>query len=192
MTSAPSSPVPLSFSHIGLFVRDLERMVRFYRDFLGFIVTDRGHLPNGELCFLSRDPREHHQIVLVTGRPEGLPDRIVNQVSFRAATLVDLKAFYETLPRSEVSEIAAVTHGIAWSVYFRDPEGNRIEVFVDTEWYIPQPCREPIDLTQPVERIYAQTRTYCEGQSGFRPFRAWQEDLESRLTSPPGSSPVSS
>jgi catechol 2,3-dioxygenase len=183
MTGALPSPVPLSFSHIGLFVIDLERMVRFYRDVLGFAVTDRGHLPNGELCFLSRDPREHHQIVLVTGRPEGLPDRIVNQVSFRAATLADLKALYEMLPRSEVSEIAAVTHGIAWSVYFRDPEGNRIEVFVDTEWYIPQPCREPIDLTQSVAWIYAQTRTYCEGQPGFRPLRAWQGELESRLKS---------
>jgi catechol 2,3-dioxygenase len=183
MTSAPSSPVPLSFSHIGLFVRDLERMVRFYRDVLGFIVTDRGHLPSGELCFLSRDPREHHQIVLATGRPEGLPDRILNQVSFRAATLADLKALYENLPRSEVSEVAAVTHGIAWSVYFRDPEGNRIEVFVDTEWYIPQPCREPIDLTQSVEWIYAETKRYCEGQAGFRPLPEWQEELESRLES---------
>jgi catechol 2,3-dioxygenase len=183
MTGTSSSPIPLSFSHIGLFVLDLDRMVRFYRDVLGFVVTDRGHLPNGELCFLSRDPREHHQIVLVSGRPEGLPDRIVNQVSFRAATLADLKALYEGLPRSEVSEIAAVTHGIAWSVYFRDPEGNRIEIFVDTEWYIPQPCREPIDLTQSVEHIYAQTRTYCEGQSGFRPLRVWQDEFELRLKS---------
>ena len=90
MTGTSPSPVPLSFSHIGLFVLDLDRMVLFYRDVLGFIVTDRGHLPNGELCFLSRDPREHHQIVLVSGRPEGLPDRIVNQVS-HAFNEVDLR-----------------------------------------------------------------------------------------------------
>ena len=38
-----------------------------------------------------------------------------------------------------------MNHGNAWSVYFRDPEGNRIEIFCDTEWYIEQPCVEDLD-----------------------------------------------
>lgn len=61
------------FSHIGLFVHDLRVMEDFYTRVLEFSVTDRGQLPgeNGkpmDLVFISRDPDEHHQIVLVAGR----------------------------------------------------------------------------------------------------------------------------
>lgn len=34
----------VSFSHLGIYVRDLERMVDFYSRFLGFVITDRGTL----------------------------------------------------------------------------------------------------------------------------------------------------
>ena len=57
------------------------------------------------------------------------------------------------LVRRSVKELVTVSHGNAWSAYFKDPEGNRIEVFVDSPWYTPQPCRQPLDLTQPVEQI---------------------------------------
>lgn len=176
-----TSPVPLRLSHVGLYVRDPETMVAFYRDFMGFVETDRGRLPHGELIFLSRDPRDHHQLVLASGRPEGLPDRILNQLSFRVDSLADLKRFYEALESAPVSQVEAITHGIAWSVYFRDPEGNRVEVFADTDWYIHQPHRTPIDLTRPVEEIYETTRALCEGRPECRSFRDWQNDLSDRL-----------
>ena len=67
----------LAFSHFGFFVRDLERMADFYARVLGFAISDRGELdtPHGKvsLVFLTRDPREHHQIVLASGRPDSLP-----------------------------------------------------------------------------------------------------------------------
>ena len=59
----------LTFSHLGIFVRDLAAMADFYTTRLGFTVTDRGALPGVDLVFLSRDPDEHHQIVLASGRP---------------------------------------------------------------------------------------------------------------------------
>ena len=66
-----STPIPLAFSHFGIFVVDLQLMKKFYADVLGFYVTDEGQFPNGQsLVFLSRDPNEHHQIVLVHGRQQ--------------------------------------------------------------------------------------------------------------------------
>ncbi len=174
--------INLQLSHVGLFVRDLEPMVAFYRDVMGFAVTDRGSVRNGELTFLSRDPKDHHQIVLATGRPEGLPDRILNQLSFRLGSLDELKAFHQRLKSAPVSDIDPIHHGIAWSVYFRDPEGNRVEVFVDTPWYIPQPARQPIDLSRPAAEIFDDTKAFCEAQPGFRPFNDWRGDLERQLS----------
>ena len=174
--------INLQLSHVGLFVRDLEPMVAFYRDVMGFAVTDRGSVRNAELTFLSRNPKDHHQIVLATGRPEGLPDRILNQLSFRLGSLDELKAFHRRLKSAPVSDIDPVHHGIAWSVYFRDPEGNRVEVFVDTPWYIPQPARQPIDLSRPAAEIYDDTKAFCEAQPGYRPFNEWRSDLERQLS----------
>ena len=89
----------LAFSHVGIYVQDLAAMTRFYAELLDFAITDAGKLegPSGpvELVFLSRDPAEHHQIVLATGRPEHVPFNVINQISLRAdslATLRDLHA----------------------------------------------------------------------------------------------------
>src|SRR4029077_20236231 len=85
----------LAFSHMGMFVADVARMEDFYTRVLGFTVTDRGDLetPRGKvfLVFLSRDPKEHHQIVLASGKPEGLPFNPINQISFRMASFGGLR-----------------------------------------------------------------------------------------------------
>ena len=56
----------------------------------------------------------------------------------------------------DVTELLCATHGNAVSIYFRDPEGNRIEVFMDTPWYCEQPLREPIDLDRSDAEVLAQ------------------------------------
>ena len=73
------TPLPaVSFSHFGLYVTDLARMEDFYTRVLGLLVSDRGKLPGGsDLVFLSRDPDEHHQLVLAAGRPPGLEFNVV-------------------------------------------------------------------------------------------------------------------
>jgi len=171
----------LRFSHVGLYVTDMARMVDFYSRVLGFAVTDRGKLGAATLTFLSRDPRDHHQIVLVEGRPAGLPDRIVNQVSFRVDTLGELQRFYRRIRAEAPRELAPVTHGNAWSVYFRDPEGNRIEVFTDTDWHVTQPVREPIDLERPEDEIRRETEAFCRARPGFRPMAEWRAEIAQRI-----------
>ena len=74
-----------NFSHFGMYANDIAKQEDFYARVLDFTVTDRGQLPgpNGpmELVFLSRDPDEHHQIVLISGRPEQVPFNVINQIS---------------------------------------------------------------------------------------------------------------
>lgn len=172
---------PLAFSHIGIFVHDLAKMQGFYEDVLGFAVTDRGTLDGAGIVFLSRDAREHHQIVLVTGRPAALDFNIVNQISLRAQTLSDLRGVFSLLEREGVEELVAITHGIAWSVYCRDPEGNRIEIFTDTPWYVEQPHREPIDLARPEPEILAETEARIKDHPSFRPLAEWRRDFAKSL-----------
>jgi catechol 2,3-dioxygenase-like lactoylglutathione lyase family enzyme len=166
---------------MGLFVSDVARMEDFYTRLLGFTATDRGELetPGGRvfLVFLSRDPREHHQIVLVTGRPGALPFNPINQISFRMAEFAGLREMHRRLLAEGVEELSPVSHGNALSVYFRDPEGNRIELFVDTPWYVKQPLRVPMDLGLSDGELWAWAEAEARKQPGFKPVEQWRKEV---------------
>src|SRR5215472_19279114 len=89
--------IDLQFAHVGIYVTDLTKMTDFYHRVLGFPITDRGPLHGAEMVFFSRNPREHHQVVLVAGRPEGLPDKVINQLSFRVTSLTEVQRFYRRI-----------------------------------------------------------------------------------------------
>jgi len=178
MTTSP----PVSFSHVGIYVTDLARMEAFYTRVLGLLVSDRGPVPGGsDLVFLSRNPDEHHQLVLATGRPPGVEFNVVNQISFKLPTLADLKAMHARARDEGTKQFRIVTHGNAWSVYFADPEGNRVEVFVDTPWHTPQPVVEPFDIEAPVEVIERETEALCRNRPGFMSREQWRAAQVTRM-----------
>jgi catechol 2,3-dioxygenase len=176
-----SQSLRIRFSHVGLFVTDLARMEDFYSRFLGLTVTDRGPLGEHGLVFLSGDPAEHHQIVLVSGRPAGLPFNVINQLSFRVPDLGALRAFHSALQHESVTDIAPVTHGNALSLYFRDPEGNRIELYMDTPWYVEQPMRIGLDLSLSDEALWAWIEERVRVLPGFRPAEDWRAEIRRRM-----------
>ena len=181
-TSALRQRGSLVFSHMGFYVRDLERMARFYQDVMCFTVTDRGDLGAVQLVFLSRDPAEHHQVVLATGRPEDLTFSIINQISFRVPDLATLRLLRDRAAADpDVTELVTATHGNAVSIYFRDPEGNRIEVFMDMPWYCEQPLREPIDLDQSDEAVMAQAEALARSRPKFQSRAQWRAEMARRM-----------
>jgi len=171
----------LSFSHVGIWVTDLEAMRDFYTDVLGFVMTDRGPIGDTELVFLSQTTSDHHQLVLAKGRPRDVGFTTVNQISYKLDSLETLKAAHAEIVTKPVKELVQISHGNAWSIYFKDPEGNRIELFVDTPWYTPQPCREPLDLTQSVGQIMKTTEDYCRSRPRFASRTEWQRDLQEKI-----------
>ena len=179
MQAPPTSN--LQFSHIGLYVTDLPRMAGFYKRALRFTQTDAGDLGTVQLVFLSRDPAEHHQLVLATGRPADMAFNVVNQISFRVPDLATLRGFHDRLLSEGATDMHPVTHGNAVSVYCRDPEGNRLELFMDTPWYCDQPLRETIDLTQPDEAILAQAEAIAKRFPKFMSRAQWQADIARRM-----------
>jgi len=114
--------------HLGIFVRDIERMTAFYRDFLGMQVTKQD--PEGRMMFLSCDPESvDHEIALMTGRAEDDGPPLIQQISLRVPSLNDLRTFHRNLKDQGFKIDQVVTHLSALGCYFFDPEGNRTEVF---------------------------------------------------------------
>jgi len=175
----------LALSHMGFFVSDMAKVEDFYTRVLEFTVTDRGTLPSPRgtvsLVFLSRDPKVHHQIVLASGRPEQLAFNPINQISLEADSLATLKHFHRRFVEEGMEEIVPVTHGNAISFYARDPEGNRLEIFIDTPWYVDQPMRVSVDFTLPDEALLAEVERHASTLPGFRPRAVWEREMAARM-----------
>jgi len=157
--------------HFALFVEDIEKMEAFYGKVMGLTVTDRGPFPNPDvdvdMVFMSSDPQEHHEFVLCTGRPKDVDFALNQQMSFLVNSLDELKEVYNLALAETGQDIRCVTHGNAWSIYFKDPEGNGIEIYLRTPWYIPQPHSFPIDLTLSNAEIERLTEEHCREDPGF-------------------------
>ena len=87
--------------HVAIYVRDLERMVEFYRDLLGMRITKQNW--RAGVVFLSADPASvDHEIALFRGRPDGAEPHLINQISRRA----------DLAPRSDARRFACLSSAI--------------------------------------------------------------------------------
>lgn len=162
----------------GMYVRDLPRMTDFYTNILGMTVTDR---TRDGLVFLSARPeQEHHEITLAQSIDQKTD---AGQVSFHVDSLQALKALYRRIKAYGCQFDRVVTHGIAFGAYFRDPEGNRIEIYWETGIDYPQPFGEPIDLEAPDAELLNVLENLPPRQ-GSGP-HLYGKDVGKRLTAAP-------
>jgi catechol 2,3-dioxygenase len=170
----------VSWSHAVITVRDIDLMVKFYCDTLGFVVADRGGLPPAddgpEIAFLSGSSSDHHQIAFLSVRgPEAATS--LNHSAFRVESIAEVK---ETIARiaadDRVADGAAVTHGNAISVYFKDPEDNGIEVFCDSPWHVKQPQGQGWDPSMSDAEVLADIEEKFRDEAEFRPMAEYQAE----------------
>lgn len=184
------TPPALMFSHFGMNCADADRLEDFYTRVLGFCVSDEGLIRNDtdRIIFMTRRPREHHQFVLAGGRPAKFASTM-GETGFKAPDLDALRMTKQAVAaEADVSDIVAVDHGISWTLYFRDPEGNRCSVSVETGHYVPQPAAWPLDLSASDAEIRRTTEERCKATPGYMPRDAWTAEkralfaAENRLT----------
>jgi catechol-2,3-dioxygenase len=148
-------PKVTSLGHLGFYVRDLERSVAFYRDILGMQVSDRS--PRGAVFITAQDrTAEHHELLLAPGRNDQDTVNVIQQISFRCATLKDVKDFYRVFVDNNVPINRVVSHGNTVSIYTQDPDGNSVEVYWPSGVDVPQPFGKPMDLTKSDAEIREQ------------------------------------
>lgn len=183
----------VTFSHFGFSCIDVYAMTKFYTEVMGMSLSDSGPIPHSregdlEIVFLTTDPDDHHQLVLASGRPA---DSTINtekyrggdfgssilQMSFRLENLDVLRSMVARFKDAGITAFGPTNHGNAWAVYTRDPEGNPVELFVDTPWYVSQPFGERLDLSMSNEEIFAQTQALCREQPEMDTYAAWSERM---------------
>jgi catechol 2,3-dioxygenase len=119
--------------HIQLRVTDLERSKAFYRDVLGFRVSEQDPKHGDLFMTLGEDfhtldmaQHENSETVNSKARPLG-----VAHIAFQVASYEALGEAYRTLLQHGVSIVHAMDHTSQRSIYFADPDGNRLEIYYE-------------------------------------------------------------
>jgi catechol 2,3-dioxygenase len=170
-------------THAGLNVYDLEKMRHFYIEIMGLIETDRGrgNTFKSDFIFMSADPKRHHQLILATGRDPGSRKSTVNQISFTVGSIDELRTMNRRVKEYGVQNLRGLNHGNAWSIYFDDPEGNTVEIYLDTPWQVSQPHGDPLDLERSDDEIVRETEAICRQDPTFLPAADWQDRMRRAL-----------
>ena len=152
-------PQITGLGHVGLYCNDLMTMRDFYARVMGLTIADED-LERG-ICFLSANPEaEHHELALVQAKAPTEKTHNVQQISFKVQSLDDVRTFYHRLQQEGRRIDRTVTHGIACSVYFFDPEDNRVELYYTTPFAIRQPLGAAIDLDQSDDALLAISKSF--------------------------------
>ena len=118
--------------HINMKVTDPERSKAFYRDVLGFTISEEDPQHGGVFMTLGDDFHTLDLSTVPAGAP--LPDRShlgVSHVAFQVGSYQALKEAYETLQKHGVQIDHATDHMNQRSLYFADPDGNRLEIYYE-------------------------------------------------------------
>ena len=169
-------------AHVGIYAHDKPRLETFYTTVLGLVITDKGTGRAGvELTFLSSSPDNHHQFVLVSGRPEPSGFNPINQISFQVDSLSQLRTVHGLALEHGATGMRVTCHGNAWSCYFLDPEGNTVEAYLDTPFHVPQPHGVPFDLMATDAEILRWTEAHCRETAGFLFMDEYKRTMRDKL-----------
>ncbi len=169
-------------AHFGIFVYDLDRMVEFYTQVFRLTITDEGLGKNfgNRLVFMSATEDQHHQLVLSEGRSPESKVSTIMQASFLVPDVAELRWNREKAEALGAYEVRPMNHGNAWSVYYFDPEGNRVEVYLDTPFYVNQPYGTPLDLSLNEDELLRVTHEMVRDDPSYMPLDEWQAKFRQR------------
>jgi catechol 2,3-dioxygenase len=169
-------------AHVGVYAHDKPLLEKFYSNVLGLMVTDKGQGRAGvELTFMSGNPDNHHQFVLVSGRPDTAGFNPIQQMSFMVDSLSQLREVHNRALEHGATGMRVTCHGNAWSCYFQDPEGNTVEAYLDTPFHVPQPHGAAFDLSASDDEIMRWTEAHCREDAGFMMMDDYKATMRAKL-----------
>jgi catechol 2,3-dioxygenase len=124
---------PDRIGHVVIKVRDIERSKKFYTEVLG--LQQMMELPQLKAAFFASNGRDHHELACFEVGADAAaaqPRQIgLAHIAFRLRDEDHLRAAYKEFKEKNVPIVFTVDHGITKSIYFRDPDGNQLEVYCD-------------------------------------------------------------
>ena len=120
---------PAKFAHFVLRSGQIDKIAEWYRVVLNARIVFRNEM----LCFLSFDD-EHHRLAIINTPGAGVrdPDSTgTDHVAYSYNNLGELLSTYRRLKAHGILPHWPINHGVTTSMYYRDPDNNRVELQID-------------------------------------------------------------
>lgn len=127
LDTQPATPV--LFAHFVLRSSNVQPMIDWYSTVLNMHVVQRTEY----ICFLTYDD-EHHRLGIVNIAGLHAPDTKtwgLAHVAYTFRNIGELLATYRRLKAQGIEPYRPIHHGPTVSLYYRDPDGNSVELQVD-------------------------------------------------------------
>jgi catechol 2,3-dioxygenase len=106
----------------------------------------------------------------------------VNQLSLRISNLNELRRMEYILDNNPyIGQTRKTCHGNSFSIYFPDPEGNIVELAVESAWYVPAPHGTKMDLSWSDEQLISWAENRCRNTPGFMMRSDWKTKARQEL-----------
>lgn len=119
----------MKLGHVNLYVRDPAVSHEFYTRILGLHTY---HAAPGRAVFMSADKEMSHEVAVMAVGPDAPLQQKgqvgLNHVAWMVDSLDELKELYQRLKDNNVPLDHISDHGLSLGIYFRDPDGNGLEV----------------------------------------------------------------
>jgi catechol-2,3-dioxygenase len=141
-TSDNSSIIRPTLHHFGVATSHLERMVKWYSKVLGMVtIYSTSNALESEagvsagITFVSNDKANHRLAIISLPELKDDADKKghvkLQHVAFEYATIDDLLNSYTRIKELGIEPVLTTDHGVSIAFYYKDPDGNTIELFVD-------------------------------------------------------------
>jgi catechol-2,3-dioxygenase len=136
----------VQLGHLVLNVRSLKISERFYRRVLGMKKRRAGTVNGNAMVFLTFGSKDHDIALLEVGnlaRPPAGACAGLRHIGFRIGDqIAHLRKFHKHLSRVGITPVRTAEHRVSQSIYFRDPDGIEIEIYVDSKTPVWQSARQ--------------------------------------------------
>lgn len=141
--------------HVVLGVRDPQRSIKFYTEALGMELVNV--LEDMQMAFLSFGERDHDIAVIKVSEDQSVGSAGLAHTALEIeGGQEQLRELYERLKSYGAKVEFTVDHVLTKSVYFFDPDGNRLEIFsqempaADAKQFL-HDARAAADVMQPLD-----------------------------------------
>jgi catechol 2,3-dioxygenase len=180
MTTISTAVIRPSLHHVTMKTSRLDEMIEWY----GLVLGTQVQFRNEVAAWTSNDEANHRIAFLAMPGLGDDADKIrhngMHHCAFEYASFVDLMSSYDRLRKAGAEPAFCVDHGLTFSIYYEDPEGNYVELQCDnfSDWKLStEYMRTSRAFSEnPIGVFFDPARVYESFKSGAD-FRTLQKDV---------------
>ncbi|TDU28244.1 glyoxalase/bleomycin resistance protein/dioxygenase superfamily protein [Panacagrimonas perspica] len=189
--------VPVKLAHYVIRAKKFQDMLAWYRKVFHLKTSFEAPV----IAFLTYD-EEHHRIAFLNTEHLPSPDTMrtgIDHIAFTYRNIGDLLGNFERLQKDGITPFWCINHGMSTSMYYRDPDGNEIELQIDNfptmdeckAWFAsPEFAANPIGVQFDPDALLAKLRAGVPEsellKQGAAPLAKEKEYIFTTLPPPPG------